>query len=278
MTAIVSAVAEAEKVSSLPTHADRPERTIHWFSPRNLLRGAIPLAVLAGWWFVSETGIVSTVIFPSPTHVLDAFVGLVRTGELQEALPVSLARAGLGLLIGLAAGLFFGIVNGLFRRSEELFDSSFQIIRQVPFIATVPLFIIWFGIGEETKIIIIALACVFPIYLNTYAGVRHVDPKLIEAGQVFGLGPVKRIVAIVLPAALPSILVGVRFSMGVSLLALVLAESINSRSGIGFIIAIAQGAIRVDIIIAAILIYALLGVIVDVIMRVLERRLLPWKA
>jgi sulfonate transport system permease protein len=265
-------------LEALPTHESRPQRPNRWWAPRNLLRAAIPVGALAIWWAVSESGLVSTVVFPSPTQVLAAFADLIRTGELQEALPVSLARAGIGLAIGLSIGIAFGVANGLWRRSEELFDSSFQIIRLIPFIATVPLFIIWFGIGEEMKIIVIALACVFPAYLNTYAGVRHVDPKLIEAGRVFGLGPLKRISTIVLPAALPSVLVGVRFSMGTSLLALVLAESVNSRSGLGFIIAMAQGAIRVDIITAIILVYALLGVIVDVVMRLLERRLLPWKA
>lgn len=270
--------AVATRTESLATAADTRPRVVRWYSPRNALRAALPVAIVAAWWFVSETGIVSPVVFPSPLHVLSALADLVRTGELIQALPVSLARAGAGLAFGLGIGIFFGVVNGLFRLGEELFDSSFQIIRQIPFIATVPLFIIWFGIAEEMKIIIIALACVFPVYLNTYAGVRYVDSRLVEAGQVFGLNAVKRITSIILPAALPQILVGVRYAMGVSLLALVLAESVNARSGLGYIISIAQGAIRVDLITAVVIIYALLGVAVDIVMRFLERRLLPWKA
>jgi len=276
-TTAPAASATAASVETLSTSPLTRVKSVPWFSPRNLVRAALPLTLLAAWWFVSATGIVSPVVFPSPALVLEALIDMVRRGELQDALPISLGRAALGLAFGLAIGIFFGVLNGLFRAAEEIFDSSFQIIRQIPFIATVPLFIIWFGIAENMKIIIIALACVFPVYLNTYAGVRHVDSKLVEAGKVFGLSPIKRITTIVLPGALPQVLVGVRYSMGVSLLALVLAESVNAHSGLGYIIAIAQGAIRVDIITAAIIIYALLGVGVDVVMRILERRLLPWK-
>ncbi|MFO6451406.1 MULTISPECIES: ABC transporter permease [unclassified Aeromicrobium] len=267
----------ATVLERLSVGAETSARRRRWFSPRNLLRAALPLGALLTWHVLSETGVIPALYFPSPVTVFEALGELVRTGELQAAVPTSLARAVTGLGIGLAIGLVFGVANGLVRISEEIFDSSFQIVRQVPFIAMVPLFIIWFGIGESFKVIVISLACVFPIYINTYHGVRHVDPRLVEAAQVFGLSRLRTIVTVVLPAALPQILVGLRMSMGVSLLALIVAEQVNSRNGIGHIIFVATGALRIDIIAGAILIYALLGVVVDMIMRFLERRLLPWK-
>lgn len=252
-------------------------RRVRWFSPRNLIRALLPLLALLIWHILSSTGAIKPQYFPSPVTVFEALIDLVESGELGAALPASLARAGTGLAIGIAIGLTFGVLNGLSRIFEEVFDSSFQIVRQVPFIAMVPLFIIWFGIDESFKVVVISLACVFPVYINTYSGVRNVDPKLVEAGRVFGLSKFESIRQIVLPAALPSVLVGVRYSMGVSLLALIVAEQVNSKSGIGHIIFVANGALRIDIITGAILIYAVLGVLVDITMRFLERRLLPWK-
>ncbi len=261
----------------LPTSAEGAVKQVRWYSPRNAIRGLLPLAALLVWHLLSSSGVVQPQYFPSPVTVFEALIELAESGELAQAVPASLARAGTGLAIGIAIGITFGVLNGLSRIFEEVFDSSFQIVRQVPFIAMVPLFIIWFGIDESFKVVVITLACVFPVYINTYSGVRNVDPKLVEAGRVFGLSRFESIRQIVLPAALPSVLVGVRYSMGVSLLALIVAEQVNSKSGIGHIIFVATGALRIDIITGAILIYAVLGVIVDITMRFFERRLLPWK-
>ena len=245
-------------------------------SVRWLIRGLIPVVAIGAWQLVTTTGDVNTQFFPPPLDVLAALRDLLSSGELVRALGSSLGRAGAGLGLGIAIGIAFGVLNGLFRISEELFDSSFQIVRQVPFIAMVPLFIIWFGIGEQFKVIVITLACVFPVYLNTYTGVRYVDRGLIEAGRVFGLSRPAVITQIVLPAALPSILVGIRYSMGVSLLALIIAEQVNTQNGIGQIISVASSALRIDIVTSGIIIYAVLGIAVDITMRVLERVLLPW--
>ncbi|TCB96714.1 ABC transporter permease [Micromonospora zingiberis] len=246
------------------------------FGLRNLLRAMVPIAAVLLWHQVTTSGSVSTQFFPPPLAVGEALVDLVRSGELTTALGTSLSRAGIGLAFGVLIGIAFGIVNGLFRLGEEIFDSSLQIVRQVPFIAMVPLFIIWFGIGEELKVIIITLACVFPVYLNTYMGVRYVDPNIIEAGRVFGLSRPGIIFRIIVPASLPSVLVGIRYSMGTALLALIIAEQVNANSGIGQTISVAASALRIDIVTAGIVVYALLGIAVDVVMRLLERILLPW--
>ena len=235
------------------------------------------MAILVTWQLVSVFQVIPREVLPSPTQIIAAFVELWDTGELQRALPVSISRSVIGLTIGGSIGLLIGLFAGLWRLGEEIFDAPLQMLRTVPFIAVVPLFIIWFGIDESVKIIIILKATLFPVYLNTYSGVRSVDPKLVEAARVFGLSHPKIIRHVILPTAMPSILVGVRVSAGVSLLALVLAEQINARSGIGYILTNAAMNQRSDIIIAGIIIYAALGILTDLIMRRIERAALPWK-
>lgn len=237
-----------------------------------------PLLVLALWQLSSSTGWISDQLLPSETTVLAAFRELWRDGDLQAALPISLRRAGEGFLIGGSIGLGLGLVSGLWRIGEELLDSSLQMLRTVPFIALIPLFMLWFGIGEQAKISLISAACIFPVYLNTYAGVRGVDPKIVEAGTVFGLRRWSLIRHVILPLSLPSILVGIRYGLGVSLLALVAAEQINASSGIGYILINANQNARADIVIAGVLVYALLGISVDILMRLIEKAALPWRA
>lgn len=236
-----------------------------------------PFIILGIWQLATVRGWVTPRILPSPGVVVDAFEELIRTGALQRALPVSLQRSGWGFLIGGVIGVSLGLLTGLSRLAEELFDAPLQMIRTIPFIALVPLFMIWFGINEESKIALIAGACIFSNYMNTSSGVRNIDPKLIEAARVFRVSRHRLLFGVVLPNALPSILVGVRYSMGTSLLALVAAEQINAVDGIGFIIANANLNVRTDIVLAGIVVYALLGIGVDLVMRTLERVLLPWK-
>ncbi|EIC83098.1 nitrate/sulfonate/bicarbonate ABC transporter inner membrane protein [Serratia sp. M24T3] len=199
-----------------------------------------------------------------------------KNEDVQSAIPASLARAGTGLFFGLVIGLVLGIANGLFKISEQLFDSSMQIVRIIPFIAVIPLFVVWFGIGEEMKIILIALACSFPVYINTYTAVKLVDNKLVEVGETFGLSYISIIFQIIIPSAFPTILIGIRYAMSTSLLALVVAEQVNSKSGIGNIIYIASNALRIDLIMVGIIIYAVLGIIVDITMRLVEFYSMPW--
>lgn len=245
---------------------------------RLLSRALLPVLILGVWQASSELHLVSPETLPAPTDIIAAYAELIRTGELQSAIPASLARALTGLALGAVTGLVLGLFAGLWRVGEELFDAPLQMLRTIPFIAMIPLFIIWFGIGEQAKIALIFGATIFPVYLNTYAGVRGVDQKLIEAARVFGLSPWLIATRVIIPTALPSILVGLRYAAGVSLLALVAAEQINARSGIGFILINANQNQRTDIIIAGVIVYALLGIVIDLIMRVVERLALPWRA
>ena len=242
-----------------------------------LRRLGSPLALLMSWQLVSEFGVVSRDVLPPPTQVLTALGELWAAGELQRALPASISRSLLGLLMGGSIGLAIGLFAGLWRVGEEIFDAPLQMLRTIPFIAAVPLFIIWFGIDETVKVIVILVATIFPVYLNTYAGVRGVDPKLIEAAGIFGLSHLKIIRQVILPTAMPSILVGIRYAAGVSLPALVVSEQINARAGIGYILTNANANQRSDIIIAGIIVYALLGIATDIIMRRVEAAALPWK-
>ncbi|MGC4074409.1 MAG: ABC transporter permease subunit [Nibricoccus sp.] len=188
----------------------------------------------------------------------------------------SLHRALLGLLLGGGLGLLFGIANGLTRTGERLFDTSLQMLRTVPHLALIPLAIIWFGIGEPSKLFLISLGTFFPVYLNTFHGIRSVDAKLIEAARIYGLRGPGLIFGVILPGALPSVLVGLRYALGVMWVTLIVAETIATQSGIGFLINEAREFMQTPVILAGILIYALLGKLADDVTRQLERLCLPW--
>ncbi|MDQ0506868.1 ABC transporter permease [Xanthobacter agilis] len=260
-----------------PRAGQTPARSRFGKTARFASRALVPALLLAVWQASSNLGFVAPEVLSSPGEIIAAYAELIRTGELQAAIPTSLARALTGLALGATVGLVLGLFAGLWRVGEELFDAPLQMLRTIPFIAMIPLFIIWFGIGEQAKIALILGATIFPVYLNTYSGVRGVDQKLIEAARVFGLSHGRIATRVIIPTALPSILVGLRFAAGVSLLALVAAEQINARSGIGFILINANQNQRTDIIIAGIIVYALLGIAIDLVMRVVERLALPWR-
>jgi sulfonate transport system permease protein len=240
-------------------------------------RALVPAVLLVFWQISSGLGWVDTRVLPAPLEILGAYGELIRTGDLQAALPVSLKRAGLGLLFGGTSGLVLGVVAGLWKSAERLYDAPLQMIRTIPFIAMVPLFIVWFGIGEASKVALVIGASVFPVYLNTYHGIRSIDRRLIELGRTFELDRLQAVRLILIPLAMPQILVGLRYAAGTSLLALVAAEQINTISGLGYILNNANQNQRTDIIIAGILVYAALGIVVDVLMRLLEKALLPWR-
>ncbi|MEH2549824.1 sulfonate transport system permease protein [Bradyrhizobium sp. AZCC 2262] len=290
MSVVESRIVEAEAARAVQLGADRsvhlvdlgangkPASSRSWIPVgRGALRTLVPIGLLVTWQTASVSGLVEPTVLPPPLMVIGAFGELIGTGELQAAIPASLHRALTGLALGASTGLVLGLFAGLWRLGEELFDAPLQMLRTIPFIAMIPLFIIWFGIGETAKVALIYGATIFPVYLNTYAGVRGVDPKLIEAAKVFGLNPRQISLRVILPTALPSILVGIRFSAGVSLLALVAAEQINARSGIGYILNNANQNQRTDVIIAGIIVYALLGIVIDLAVRWVERLALPWR-
>lgn len=242
-----------------------------------LLRASGPVVLVAAWFAASVSGAITFQQFPAPWEVWSAFTELARSGDLWANLSVSLRRAAIGLVIGIAVGLVTGIVSGLFRLGDQLIDPVVQIVRTVPILAITSLLIIWFGIDELPKIIIIALAAGIPTYINTHLGVRHVDAKLIEAGRAYGLGHARLVRTVVVPEALPQILLGFRIAMTAALGALVVAELSNTQSGLGFLMTSAQQYFQTDIVVACIVLYAVAGLLADTVVRVLERVTMPWK-
>ena len=241
------------------------------------LRVAGPIALLVAWWAASASGALNPAVLASPQQVASAAWQLWRSGQLQSAVGVSVLRAATGLLFGVSAGLVLGVITGFSRLGEELLDSPLQLLRALPFLSLVPLFMVWFGIGEEARVILIAVATSFPMYVSTAGGVRAVDPKLVEAMRTFGLSRWALVREVVLPAAMPSLLSGLRLSMTLSVIALIAAEEINTTNGIGFLMAQAQTYSRTDILTVCVLLYGLLGLCVDLIVRGAERLLMPWR-
>jgi sulfonate transport system permease protein len=245
--------------------------------PRLARRALGPLAAIGLWQLACSLGMFSSVEVASPVSVVDAGRQLWAQDALQSNLVISLQRVAEGLVLGVAAGVFLAVICGLFWLGEDLLDPVIQAARGVPILGLVPLAIIWFGVGEVPKIFLIALGCTFPVYLNTYAAIRSVDVKLVEAGQTFGLNRWGLVRKVILPGALPGFLVGLRFALVAVWVIDVVAEEINAQSGLGYLINQAQTTNRTDIMFLCLAIYAMLGLAADAIVRLLERRLLAWR-
>ncbi|NUP36039.1 MAG: ABC transporter permease [Streptomyces sp.] len=245
--------------------------------PRWLRRTAGPLLLLALWQLLSATGVLASDVLASPGRIAQVAGDLIGDGSLASALGTSLQRVAFGLLLGAVIGTGLALVSGLFRIGEDLVDAPVQMLRTVPFVGLIPLFIIWFGIGEAPKVAIITLGVTFPLYLNVYAGIRGVDAQLIEAGESLGLSRWGLVRHVVLPGALPGALTGLRYSLGIAWLALVFAEQVNADSGIGFLMVQARDFLRTDVIVVCLIVYAFLGLLADFIVRSLERLLLQWR-
>jgi sulfonate transport system permease protein len=249
----------------------------HPIVPRWIRRLVVPVLVFALWQAGSTFGWIDSRTFASPAAVLSAGLDLARTGELQAHLLASLFRVAAGLALGVTAGLVLATFAGLFRLGEDAIDPPMQMLRTLPALALIPLFILWFGIYESSKVLLIAFGTVFPIYLNTHAGIRNVDERLVEAGRTVGLSRASLVGHVILPGALPSFLVGLRFSLGTAWLILVVSEQINATSGIGYLMTAAREFYRTDIILFGLMIYAALGFATDLLVRTIERSALSWR-
>ncbi|WP_019122670.1 ABC transporter permease subunit [Brevibacillus massiliensis] len=236
----------------------------------------LPLLLLAGWQVCSSIELISSQLFPSPATVLLSAWNLILTGELAYHIEASLSRAFIGGLIGGGIGFILGMLNGLSRTSFRLTDTTVQMIRTIPHLALVPLVIIWLGIDEGSKIFLVALGVMFPVYINTLHGIRTVDAGYIEMGRMYGLKGYQLFREILLPGALPSIFVGIRYALGVMWLTLIIAETIATNEGIGYLATNAREFMQTDIIIISIILYALLGKLADLLAHWGERRALRW--
>ncbi len=243
---------------------------------QRLLPWVVPVGLIALWQIASSLGWLSTRVLPAPSEVIKAAWTLAASGELWTHVKVSAGRALAGLAIGGGLGLVFGLLTGSVRLFETLLDSTIQMVRNIPALALIPLVILWFGIDETAKLFLIAVSVFFPIYINTFHGIRNVDPGLIEMGRTYGLTRWQLYREVILPGALSSILVGLRFSLGLMWVILIVAETISAQAGIGYLTMNAREFLQTDVVLVGILLYALLGKLADVFARGLERYWLRW--
>ena len=266
-----------------PTWSNPPGGRARRFLPgHGWLRLVSPLALLGLWQLLSATGVLPPSRLVSPVSIVHTAYTLVATssptyGTLQASLLVSAERWGIGLAVGVAIAVLLAVASGLSRIGEYAFDPVLNAARSVPLLGLLPLFIVWFGIGDMPKILIVVLGALFPMYVNTFAGIRGVDPKLGELGQVLGLSRWELVRHVVLPGSLPSALTGLRLSVVGSLLALVVGEQINANAGLGFMINTAEQFLANNIIMVCLFMYAILGLLADGVVRLVERRALAWR-
>lgn len=236
----------------------------------------VPIGLIVAWQIASSLGWLSTRVLPAPIDVVKAAWSLTVSGELWTHVKVSAGRALLGLAVGGGAGLALGLLTGSVKFFETLLDSTIQMVRNIPALALIPLVILWFGIDETAKLFLISVSVFFPIYLNTFHGIRNVDPQLIEMGRTYGLTRWQLYRDVILPGALSSILVGLRFSLGLMWVILIVAETISAQAGIGYLTMNAREFLQTDVVLVGILLYALLGKLADVFARALEHGWLRW--
>jgi sulfonate transport system permease protein len=261
---------ESRSVVTAPPRAVRPRRRVwaRWISP---------VVIALGWQAASSIGLLPDRLLASPVKIVQTAVDLTRAGTLPDAIAVSLQRAALGFAVGATVAVGLAVLAGLSRIGESAVDPPMQMLRTLPFYGLIPLLILWFGIGEVPKVALVAFGTTFPLYLNTFAGIRGVDGKLAELAEAQRLGRAAVIRHIVLPGALPQILVGLRQSLGVAWLALIVAEQVNADAGLGYMINDAREFLRTDIIVVGLVVYSALGLLTDALVRLIERRALVWR-
>jgi sulfonate transport system permease protein len=245
--------------------------------PMILRRAAVPILLVVLWQVASWAGWIDGSTLASPIEVWHAFTRSWSSGQLWPSIVTSLRRVVIGLAIGVSAGTFLGLIAGLSRIGEELVDAPLQMLRALPFLGLMPLLIVWLGIGEGVKIGLIVIGVVFPIYLNLHKGIRSVDPRYAELSRACGVGRWGVIRKVILPGALPAFLIGLRFALGIAWLSLVIGETVNADKGIGYLIMQGQQYLETDVIVMGLVIYAILGLLMEGLVRLIEWRALPWR-
>jgi sulfonate transport system permease protein len=236
-----------------------------------------PVLLVIYWAVGSAAGWIDTRILPSPWATAVAAVELVQQGRLQEHVAISSWRAAQGLTYGVITGVILALVSGLSLLGGYIFDGLVQVKRAIPTLALIPMFVLWFGIGETMKVTVIAFTVFIPIYVHTHNALRGIDLKHVELAETLRLSRLDFIRQVVLPGALPGMLLGLRFGVMGAWLALVVVEQLNATSGIGYMINLARNYAQSDIMLVGLVVYALLGVASDAAVRLLERKVLTWR-
>lgn len=271
---------QAREVFGATAGARRPSVLTGWRKRLSWPLGiyTTPVAILIIWQALADAGVLSPTAAPAPTAIAQTGWHLWQQGVLGSDLEISLLhRALVGLAIGLGLGVVTGVLGGLLRSGENLFNGIVQIFNTIPILAILPVMIVWFGIGEKPKILIIAFGAFVPIYLNLFAAIRGVDQRLVEMARTTGAGRWRLVTRVMFPGALPGFLTGLRFALAYSILGLVAAETVNANSGIGFLITDGQTYMQPDQVWVGLVIYAVLGLLADQFVRLLQRVLLRWR-
>ena len=240
-----------------------------------ILMWSVPALLMGIWIYLSMTNQLNN-LFPRPSELIDTTMSLIADGTLAANIQISLLRAGAGLAAGGTIGFILGTLTGQFRLFDTVLNTPIQMIKSVPRLAILPLILIWFGLGETAKVVLIALSTFFPVYLNTFHGIRSIDPELLEMGKVYGLTQWELFRHIIFPGAVSSIMIGLRQSIGGTWLILIVAETVAAQSGIGFMATNAREFMMMDVVVLSMIVYALLGTISDWLAVRLTKRLLRW--
>ena len=243
-----------------------------------LRRWPSPIALLLLWQLGSSLGVIPEQKIASPAQILATGKDLVLDGTLGSETLVSVQRVAIGFAIGALIGVALAVVAGLTRPGEDAVDPVMQMLRTLPHFGLIPLLIVWMGIGEMPRIALIGLGVMFPLYLNTFAGIRSIDRKFLEAAKTMHLNRRQRLRHVVIPGAIPQALVGLRQSLGVAWLSLIVAETVSADSGLGYMINHAREFLQTDVIVVGLAVYSVLGLLTDSLVRFLERRALSWRS
>src|SRR3954452_9019487 len=277
----MSTLAPPER-ATVPAAANGPTQT----SPHRRRRPSLswlrrwpsPLLLILLWQLGSAAGIIPERKIASPAQILDTGKQLVLDGTLGSETLVAVQRVAVGFAIGAVIGVTLAVVAALSRLGEDAVDPLMQMLRTLPHFGLFPLLIVWLGIGEMPKIALIALGVVFPLYLNTFAGIRSIDRKFLEAAKTLHLNRRQRLRHVVIPGAVPQALVGLRQSLGVAWLSLIVAETVSESSGLGYMINHARQFLQTDVIVVGLAVSSILGLLSASVVRFLERRALSWRA
>ncbi|MBN6887726.1 sulfonate transport system permease protein [Cytobacillus horneckiae] len=262
-----------------PKIEEKRKKNLQWSTKaRNAALGSIvPIILMIAWEYLSGTGVFPPHLLPAPSIIFQSLLNMAVDGSLWGHTGITLYRLLIGFLIGTAAAVVVGAGVGYFAKAESLFDPLIQAFRSIPSLAWVPLFILWMGIGEPSKVVLIAVGVFFPVYLNIVSGIQGVDRKLIEVGKIYNFSSLKLIKRIILPAALPSFLVGLRSGLGLGWMFVVAAELMGASTGIGYLLVYGQNTYSPELIISSIVLFAILGKITDSILKGLESKALHWQ-
>jgi len=262
-------------VNNEQIYARKQKRPFNWMDL--IYPWIVPLLVILLWQAIGSFGYVEEHILPTPIKIVSTLLTLLGNGELVYHFTVSGQRVLGGFILGAGTGIVLGILTGFSRLAQEVIDPSLQMLRTVPLLALIPLFILWFGLGEFGKVLMIALGAFFPVYVNFFLGIRSVDQKLIEVSKILQISFWKTITMVVMPPALPNILLGLRLALGTSWLVLVVSEMMGTSAGLGYMIQDARAYAQTDIVFVGLIMFALLGKCSDSLIYAIERKCLRWR-